>query len=103
LARVLIREPRVLILDEATSALDSDSDDKIFRALQGLRGRMTIIAVAHRMASIQRADCIHVLDGGRVVESGVHETLLRAGGTYASLCQTAGSTDVGRATADSVR
>jgi ABC-type multidrug transport system fused ATPase/permease subunit len=89
LARVLIREPRLLLLDEATSALDAESDDQIFRALeQRYRGRMTIVAIAHRLASIQRADSIHVLKGGRLVESGDHASLLRAGGVYAALYRT---------------
>jgi ABC-type multidrug transport system fused ATPase/permease subunit len=90
LARVLIREPRLLLLDEATSALDSESDDQIFRALEKrYRGRMTIVAVAHRLASIQRADQIHVMKGGRLVESGDHASLLRNGGVYAGLYRTA--------------
>ena len=103
LARVLIREPRVLLLDEATSALDAESDDTIFRALQNkYHGRMTIVAVAHRLDSVQKADRIHVMKGGRLVESGDHATLLRAGGVYASLYRAAGNTreDAPRPSAD---
>ena len=89
LARALIRQPSVLMLDEATSALDPESDESVFHALEGLRGRMTVIAIAHRLSSVRQADRIIVLEGGVVAESGTHETLLRAGGVYAAMWRAA--------------
>jgi ATP-binding cassette subfamily B protein len=88
MARVLIRQPRLLLLDEATSALDSASDDMVFRTLERHRGDATLIAVAHRLSSIRRADHIYVLQNGQVVESGDHASLLRQGGLYAVLYRT---------------
>ena len=75
----------MLILDEVTSALDTTSERLVQEALvQVMRGRTTI-AIAHRLSTILAADVIFVLDGGRVVERGSHDELLRAGGLYASL------------------
>jgi len=85
LARVLIREPRVLILDEATSALDVESDEALQEGLERLRGQLTMIVIAHRLSSVRKADQIYVLDKGRVVEVGRHETLLKKEGLYASM------------------
>jgi ATP-binding cassette subfamily B protein len=85
LARVLVREPHILFLDEATSALDAESDESIFRGLERYRGNITIIAVAHRLASIRKADRIFFLAAGKVVESGSHEELLEQRGAYAAL------------------
>lgn len=85
IARVLLHDPAVLVLDEATSALDTASERAVQEALATLmRGRSTL-AVAHRLSTIQTADRIHVLDRGRVVESGTHGELVAAGGLYASL------------------
>ncbi len=77
LARALLRHPRVLILDEATSSLDSENEEKIFRAIQRLHGAMTIVIITHRLATIRTADVIHVLDSGRVVDSGSWDELMR--------------------------
>ncbi len=85
LARALIREPEILILDEATSNLDSLSEHRIQNALENIRGEKTVIIVAHRLSTILNADCIYVLDKGRIVESGVHADLLQMKGKYASL------------------
>lgn len=85
LARALLRQPRVLILDEAMSALDLESEEALQNALESLRGRLTMIVIAHRLSTVRRADRIYVLDGGKVVESGQHEALLVSGGLYAAM------------------
>jgi ATP-binding cassette subfamily B protein len=85
IARVLLHDPRILILDEATSSLDTASEREVQKALDALMGSRTTIAIAHRLSTIVNADLINVIDGGRVVESGPHQGLLRQGGLYASL------------------
>ena len=85
IARVLLHDPRILILDEATSALDTASEREVQKALDALMGSRTTIAIAHRLSTIVNADVINVIDGGRVVESGPHQDLLRQGGLYATL------------------
>jgi len=85
IARVLLSDPRVLVLDEATSALDTASERRIQEALGELISGRTTLAVAHRLSTIQAADVIHVVDHGRIVESGSHGELLAAGGAYADL------------------
>ena len=89
LARALIKEPRVLIMDEATSALDVESDEALQEGLERLRSRLTMVVVAHRLSTVRRADCIYVLAGGKVVDSGPHEELVQRGGLYAAMCHTA--------------
>jgi subfamily B ATP-binding cassette protein MsbA len=85
IARAVLKDPRILILDEATSALDTRSETLVREALERLmRGRTTLV-IAHRLTTIQNADQIAVLDGGRVVESGRHDDLMRRGGRYAAL------------------
>jgi ATP-binding cassette subfamily B protein len=85
LARAFLKNAPIILLDEPTSALDSETELVIQRALGELaRGRTTLV-IAHRLATILRADLIHVVDGGRVVESGTHRDLLRAKGAYARL------------------
>ncbi len=85
IARAVLRDPAVLLLDEATSALDAESEQAVQQALAGLsRGRTTLV-VAHRLATIRRADRILVLDHGRVVASGDHAALLAGGGLYRRL------------------
>lgn len=85
IARVLLKDPAVLVLDEATSALDTVSERVVQAALdEAARGRTTL-AIAHRLSTIRHADVIFVIDRGRIVERGTHEALLEAGGTYATL------------------
>lgn len=85
IARVLLKDPEVLILDEATSALDAISERVVQAALDTASRGRTTIAIAHRLSTIVSADVIFVVDGGRVVESGSHLDLLAAGGVYAEL------------------
>ena len=83
IARVFLRDPRILILDEATSALDNESERAIQASLAELsRGRTTLM-IAHRLSTIRSASLIAVVEGGRVVEQGTHDELLARGGTYA--------------------
>jgi ATP-binding cassette subfamily B protein len=85
LARVLLKDPRILVLDEATSALDTVSERLIQRAIEAtMRGRTTL-AIAHRLSTILRADLILVYEGGHIVERGTHTELLGHGGVYARL------------------
>ncbi len=85
IARVLLKDPRVLILDEATSALDTVSERLIQSALDRLMEGRTTIAIAHRLSTILRADQILVYDRGRIVERGRHDELIRHEGLYARL------------------
>jgi ATP-binding cassette subfamily B protein len=85
IARMLLRNPRVLVLDEATSALDNETERAVQAALDELAKGRTTIAIAHRLSTVRHADQIVVLDAGRIVERGTHNELLGAGGRYATL------------------
>lgn len=87
IARAILRDPRLLILDEATSALDVESEQLVQEALDKLMVGRTSVVIAHRLSTIVRADCILVMDQGRIVEMGSHEALLQAGGLYQKLYQ----------------
>jgi len=82
IARALLRDPPILILDEATSALDSESERLVQAAIERLLEGRTVLVIAHRLSTVQRADQIVVLDGGRIVERGTHASLLALGGAY---------------------
>ncbi len=85
IARALLKDPPVLILDEATSAVDNDTEAAIQRSLERISHSRTTLVIAHRLSTIVNADRIHVLDRGRIVESGTHAELLERGGIYAAL------------------
>jgi ABC-type multidrug transport system fused ATPase/permease subunit len=82
IARAVLKDAPILLLDEATSSLDTESERAVQAALEKLMEGRTTICIAHRLSTIQKADRIAVLDRGRIVETGTHEQLIRAGGVY---------------------
>ena len=85
IARAILKNAPILLLDEATSALDAETETQIQKAMDTLRKGRTTVVIAHRLATVQHADCIHVVVDGRVVESGTHDELVKNDSTYARL------------------
>src|SRR5690606_21751630 len=85
IARAILRDAPILLLDEATSALDAESERLVQQALEKLMAGRTTLVIAHRLATVVRADRIIVLDKGRILASGTHQQLLAEGGLYARL------------------
>jgi ATP-binding cassette subfamily B protein len=85
LARAILKDPPVLVLDEATAAVDNETEAAIQRSLERITADRTTVVIAHRLSTVRHADRIVVMEHGRIVESGDHETLLRRGGAYAGL------------------
>jgi len=87
IARAILKDAPLLLLDEATSALDAESETLVQTALDGQMGKRTTIVIAHRLATVLKADRILVMEAGRVVEEGTHQSLIRQGGLYARLAR----------------
>ena len=85
-ARAIIKNAPILILDEPTSSLDAISEEIVFAALRRLRAGRTTIVIAHRLSTVRDADCILVLDGGKIVAKGRHEALLQSSQLYRRMC-----------------
>ena len=102
IARVFMKNAPILLCDEATSALDAGTEASVMQSLLDVAGRAekgerrTMLIIAHRLASVQGADAIAVMDGGRVVQLGTHDALLREGGLYAALWARQGRGEEGR-------
>ena len=88
IARALIRNPKILLLDEATSALDTHSEKLVQEALDRARKQRTTLIVAHRLTTVQNADIILCIEGGKVVEAGSHNEMIEKGGLYSELVAT---------------
>ena len=93
IARVFLKNPKVLILDEATSALDTVTEQRIQRSLDELSVGRTSIIIAHRLSTVRHADCIAVVEGEHIIELGSHAELMAKNGAYAALCRAQGISD----------
>jgi ABC-type multidrug transport system fused ATPase/permease subunit len=87
LARALYAQPKLLIMDEATSALDAESEDEINKALDEMRGQVTVILIAHRLNTVQRSDIVFLMEEGKVTASGTFPELLKSNGKVQSLAK----------------
>jgi ABC-type multidrug transport system fused ATPase/permease subunit len=87
IARAVLKDPRLLVLDEATSALDAESEHLVKEALERLMQGRTTLIIAHRLSTVADADEVAVLDGGKIVQRGDHQSLLREEGLYKQLVE----------------
>ena len=87
LARALYSKPGLLVMDEATSALDAESESEINLALDSMRGKVTVILIAHRLNTIQRSDVVFLVESGQVTDSGKFASLLKSNGTVRNLAE----------------
>ncbi|MDB6138430.1 MAG: Xenobiotic-transporting ATPase [Verrucomicrobiaceae bacterium] len=87
IARALLRNPPILLLDEATASVDTETERQIQQALERLMKNRTSFVIAHRLSTVRNADCIYVLNHGRIIEQGTHDVLIEAGGMYSELCR----------------
>jgi ATP-binding cassette subfamily B protein len=87
IARAVLGDPAVLLLDEATSALDAEAEEAVQQGLARAMAGRTVLVIAHRLSTVQEADRILVLEGGRIVEQGDHDALMARGGRYRELCE----------------
>ena len=87
IARALLSKPSIMLLDEATSALDAESEHKIRSSIDGLKGQMTIVVIAHRLSTVRKADRILVLKDGSIVGTGSHDELMASSDLYARFAQ----------------
>ena len=101
IARALLKDAPILILDEATASLDSESEKLVQGAIDRLMQGRTVMVIAHRLATIVKADQIAVISGGKIVERGTHDQLLAQNGEYAKLYQIQFSDQVKRAVNES--
>ena len=97
IARAILRRSPIIILDEATASVDVETERQIQKAIAGIVGKRTIIAIAHRLSTIRNADCILVIENGKISESGTHDELVARGGSYARMhaIQSAAASDKG--------
>ena len=93
LARALLKDAPVLVLDDSLSAVDTETEKHILQSLGARAGQQTTIIIAHRLSSVRHADRIAVMDEGKIVQLGTHETLSQSPGPYQRLCQIQGELD----------